>query len=235
MRIDIITAFPGIVEAPLQESIVGRAIKNSLVSINIHDLRKWTRDRHHTIDDMPYGGGAGMVYKVEPLFDSLHEIFGKTEAQKREVILTSPRGKRFDQDRAVRASLNDQLIIICGHYKGVDERIKSFFPIEEISIGDFVMSGGEIPAAAMVDAVVRLIPGVLGDADSAFSDSFNDYLLDCEYYTRPEIFRGIKVPDVLLSGNHQKIAEWRLKRKETITREQRPDLYKKYIKKIKIK
>jgi tRNA (guanine37-N1)-methyltransferase len=233
MRIDIITAFPGILSAPFQESIVGRAVKNDLVSIYLHDLRNWTRDKHRTIDDMPYGGGAGMIYKVEPICHCLEEIFENTGLLKRKIILTSPRGSRFDQEKAVKFSLFDQIVIICGHYKGVDERIKSFFPIEEVSIGDYILSGGEIPAAVIVDALVRLVPGALGDADSAFSDSFNDYLLDCDYYTRPEVFRNIRVPQVLLSGDHQKIADWRLKRKEAITRDKRPDLYKKYIKKIK--
>jgi tRNA (guanine37-N1)-methyltransferase len=235
MQIDIITAFPVMLSAPLQESMIGRAVKSGLASIYIHDLRDWTHDKHHTIDDTPYGGGAGMVYKIEPLFECLQDLIDKSGDRKRQLILTSPRGEVFNQDRAVRFSLLDQLIIICGHYKGVDERIKAFFPIVEVSIGDFVLSGGEIPAAAIADAVVRLVPGVLGDADSAFSDSFNDYLLDCEYYTRPENFRGKKVPAVLLSGDHKKIDAWRLERKEIITRERRPDLYKKYKRHIKIK
>lgn len=231
MQIDIVTAFPKMVLLPLQESIVGRAISKSLVRINTHDLRNWTDDKHRTIDDTPYGGGAGMVYKVEPLYKCLSEIFEKNESENREIILTSPRGKVFDQEKAIKLSLIDHLVIICGHYKGIDERIKEFFPIKEFSIGDYVLSGGEIPAIVMIDAVVRLLPGVLSDIDSALSDSFNDYLLDCDYYTRPDNFRGISVPKVLLSGNHKKIEEWRLNQKETITKSQRPDLYKKYIKK----
>jgi len=235
MQIDIITAFPKMVLLPLQESIVGRAISKNLVRITTHDLRNWTEDKHRTIDDSPYGGGAGMVFKVEPLYKCLSEIFEKNESENREIILTSPRGKVFDQDKAIKLSLIDHLVIICGHYKGIDERIKEFFPIRELSIGDYILSGGEIPATALIDAVVRLLPGVLGDIDSALSDSFNDYLLDCGYYTRPENFKGILVPKVLLSGNHKKIEEWRLEQKEDITKNERPDLYKKYIKRIKLK
>jgi len=231
MQIDIITAFPKMVSAPLGESIVGRAISKNLVRINTHDLRDWTEDRHRTIDDAPYGGGAGMVYKIEPLHRCLKEIFENTDSENREVVLTSPRGGVFNQDEAIKLSLIDHLIIICGHYKGVDQRIKSFFPINEVSIGDFILSGGEIPAVIIVDALVRLLPGVLSDIDSAMTDSFSDYLLDCDYYTRPEKFKGHAVPEVLLSGDHKKIENWRLAQREDITRKQRPDLYKKYKKK----
>ncbi len=231
MQIDIITAFPKMVSVPLEESIIGRAANRDIVKINIHDLRAWTEDRHRTIDDAPYGGGAGMVYKVEPLHKCLTEIFEKKEHPSREILLTSPRGKTFDQAAAVKLSLIDHLIIICGHYKGIDERLKSFFPVNEISLGDYVLSGGEIPATVIVDSVVRLLPGVLGDVDSAFTDSFNDYLLDCDYYTRPENFKGVSVPEILLSGNHDKIDKWRLAQREAITKDRRPDLYKKYLKK----
>ncbi len=235
MQVDIITAFPQMVSIPLQESIVGRAITKKLVRLNIHDLRNWTADKHRTIDDAPYGGGAGMVYKIEPLYKCIKEIFDNSDAKKREIILTSPRGKQFDQKKAIKLSLIDQIIIICGHYKGIDERLKSFFPIKELSIGDYILSGGEPAAAVIADAVIRLLPGVIGDIDSAMSDSFSEYLLDCDYYTRPEEFKGEKVPQVLLSGNHKKIDSWRLHQKEKITEERRPDLYKKYIKRIKIK
>ena len=235
MQIDIITAFPNIVSMPLRESIVGRAISGNLVHINTHDLRKWTTDRHHTIDDTPYGGGAGMVYKIEPLYLCLKEIFDKSESDNREIVLTSPRGEVFKQEKAVKLSLREHIIIICGHYKGIDQRITSLFPVTEISIGDYVLSGGEIPAVVLVDAVVRLLPGVLGDIDSALTDSFHDYLLDCDYYTRPETYKGIVVPEVLLSGDHKKIEDWRLKQREKITSQKRPDLYKNYLKSLKIK
>jgi tRNA (guanine37-N1)-methyltransferase len=220
------------VSIPLEESIVGRAVKKDIVSINTHDLRDWTEDKHRTVDDAPYGGGAGMVFKIQPLYECLSEILEKSNASSRQIILTTPRGVRFDQDKSVKLSLIEQLIIICGHYKGVDERLKSFFPITEVSLGDFILSGGEIPATAIVDSVVRLLPGVLGDMDSAFTDSFNDYLLDCDYYTRPEHFKGVSVPEILLSGDHDKINKWRLNQKKAITKDRRPDLYKKYLKKI---
>jgi len=235
MQIDVITAFPNMVSTPLSESIVGRAISKNLVEIIIHDLRDWTEDKHRTIDDTPYGGGAGMVYKIEPLHKCITEIFENTESNNREIMLTSPRGEMFVQEKAVKMSLVDHLLIICGHYKGVDERLKEFFPINEISVGDYVLSGGEIPAVIIVDAVVRLLPGVLSDIDSAMTDSFNDNLLDCDYYTRPEKFNGVSVPDVLLSGDHKKIENWRQEQRERITREKRPDLYEKYKKNIKIK
>jgi tRNA (guanine37-N1)-methyltransferase len=235
MQIDIITAFPEMVATPLRYSITGRAVSKNLVNIRVHDLRDWTNDKHRTIDDAPYGGGAGMVYKVEPLYKCLTELFEKSDIAKKEIILTSPRGEQFVHEKAVRLSFVDQLIIICGHYKGVDERIKSFFPIKEISIGDYVLSGGEIPALVIVDTLVRLVPGVLGDVNSAFTDSFTDYLLDCDNYTRPEVFKGQAVPQILLSGDHDEIDTWQLQQREEITRQKRPDLYKKYIKKVKIK
>ena len=228
MQIDIITAFPEIVEPPLGKSIVARAVSKGLVKLNIHNLRDWTNDKHKTIDDAPYGGGAGMVYKVEPLYNALSEVLEKSELNHRQILLTSPRGDQFDQDESVKLSLLDQIIIICGHYKGVDERIKSFFPVREISIGDYILSGGELPAAVITDAVIRLVPGVLNDIDSAMTDSFQDDLLDCDYYTRPESFNGHAVPPVLLSGDHKKIEEWRLKRRVEITKQNRPDIYKKY-------
>lgn len=228
MQIDIITAFPNMISVPLNESIVGRANSKNLVQINIHDLRDWTEDKHRTIDDTPYGGGAGMIFKIEPLYKCIKDIFEKTESTYREIVLTSPRGRMFDQEEAIKISLVDHLIVICGHYKGVDERIKSFFPIKEVSVGDYVLSGGEIPALLIVDAVVRLLPGVISDIDSAMTDSFSDFLLDCDYYTRPENFKGESVPEILLSGDHKKIENWRLKQREQITQERRPDLYKKY-------
>lgn len=232
MQIDIITAFPSIVYEPLQHSIIKKAQHNKIVTINVHDLRKWTKDRHKTIDDAPYGGGAGMIFKVEPLYDCLSEITKKTIQDNQVIVLTSPRGEKYSQKKATQLSLIENLIIICGHYKGVDERIKSFFPIEEVSIGDYVLSGGEIPALVMVDSVIRLLPGAINDVDSAWSDSFSDHLLDCDYYTRPESFKGINVPEVLLSGDHEKIKDWRHKQRIDKTKKCRPELYKKYKKEI---
>ena len=228
MQIDIITAFPKIVTEPLQQSIIKRAQQNNIVTINVHDLRKWAKDRHRTIDDAPYGGGAGMIFKIKPLYDCLSEISNNATGRKVKILLTSPRGEKLSQEKATKFSNEDSLIIICGHYKGVDERIKSFFPIEEISIGDYVLSGGEIPALAIVDTVVRLLPGAISDIDSAWTDSFSENLLDCDYYTRPESFNGEDVPEVLLSGDHSKINKWRENKSIEITKKNRPDLYKKY-------
>ena len=233
MQIDIITAFPQIITEPLQQSIIKRAQQNNIVTINVHDLRNWAKDRHRTIDDAPYGGGAGMIFKIEPLYNCLSEISQKTSGKKVKILLTSPRGEILSQGNATKLSFEDNLIIICGHYKGIDERIKTFFPIDEISIGDYVLSGGEIPALTIVDAVVRLLPGAISDIDSAWTDSFSENLLDCDYYTRPESFKGNNVPEVLLSGDHKKINEWRENKSIEITKKNRPDLYKKYIKELK--
>jgi tRNA (guanine37-N1)-methyltransferase len=233
MKIDIITVFPAIVTAPLNQSIIKRAKRKKAVQININDLRGWTIDKHKTVDDAPYGGGSGMIFKVEPLFRCLQDLTRNSQAKKSKIILTSPRGGLFDYKTAVRLSLLDHLIIICGHYKGVDERIKSLYPIQEISIGDYVLSGGELAALVMIDALVRLLPGVLNDIDSALTDSFNDLLLDCDYYTRPAVFQSKSVPKILLSGDHKKIESWRQRCKEKITRKNRPDLYQKYRKEIK--
>ena len=217
----------------LQFSIIKRAIQKSVVKIRVHNLRDWATDKHKTIDDAPYGGGPGMIYMIEPLYNAIEDIISNQDSEKREIILTSPRGNVLVQDTAVKYSLMDHLVIICGHYKGVDERLKEFFPITEVSIGDFVLSGGEYPALVIVDAVVRLLPGVLSDIDSAWSDSFNDNLLDCDYYTRPEDFKGKGIPDVLKSGDHKKIESWKLLQREEITKKKRPDIYKKYINEIK--
>ena len=234
MIIDVVTAFPPMMTGPVQHSMVGRAVKLGMVKINIHDLRDWTEDRHRTIDDTPYGGGAGMIFKVEPLYKCLTELM-QGAGDRVKIMLTSPQGRLFDQPEAVKSSMLDHIILICGHYKGVDERIKKFFPIEEVSIGDVVLSGGEIAALVVIDAIVRLLPGVLGDMDSAFTDSFSDGLLDCEYYTRPENFKGEVVPGVLLSGDHRRIEQWRHERREAVTRSKRPDLYKKYKEEFKHK
>jgi len=233
MVIDILSAFPAMVTDSLQFSIIKRAIQKSVVKIRVHNLRDWATDKHKTIDDAPYGGGPGMIYMIEPLYNAIEDIISNQDSEKREIILTSPRGNVLVQDTAVKYSLMDHLVIICGHYKGVDERLKEFFPITEVSIGDFVLSGGEYPALVIVDAVVRLLPGVLSDIDSAWSDSFNDNLLDCDYYTRPEDFKGKGIPDVLKSGDHKKIESWKLLQREEITKKKRPDIYKKYINEIK--
>jgi len=228
MRIDIITGFPQILEEPLAQSIIGQGVKKGIAEIHLHNLRDFTFDRHRTIDDYPYGGGAGMVLKVEPIVLALESVFSGKDSDLARFILPSPRGGVFDQKTAIKFSLTDHLVFICGHFKGIDERLLDFYPVEEISIGDFVISSGEIAALVMIDALIRLLPGVISDIESAWTDSFNDELLDAPCYTRPEQFRGKSVPEVLLSGNHQKIEAWRLEKKEELTRIRRPDLYKKY-------
>jgi tRNA (guanine37-N1)-methyltransferase len=220
LRIDIITLFPDIFFGPFKESIIGRAIKQGLVEINTVNLRKYTHDERGTVDDKPYGGGPGMLMKVEPLFEAVEDL--RTEQSL--VILTSPQGKRFNQKMAVEMTAHDHLIIICGHYEGVDERVRAGLIDREISIGDYVLTSGNLAAMVMTDAIVRLLPGVLGSAESSVDESFANGLLEYPQYTRPVEFRNMKVPDVLLSGNHAEIAAWRLKQSQERTRQCRPDL-----------
>jgi tRNA (guanine37-N1)-methyltransferase len=225
MRIDIITIFPEIF-APLKASILKRAEDKGLIEINIHNLRDFTKDRHRKVDDAPYGGGRGMVLRCEPLFSAVEHV--KKGNKRAKVVLTTPQGKLFTQDTAKKLSKEKGLIIICGHYEGIDERVSSIVD-EEISIGDYVLTGGELPAMVITDSTARLIPGVLPDEAPVY-DSFEEYLLDWECYTRPEVFKDMKVPEILLSGDHKKIEDWRKKQALKRTRERRPDLYKKYLK-----
>jgi tRNA (guanine37-N1)-methyltransferase len=220
MKIDIITLFPEICRAPLSESIMKRARKQGIVDLHIHNLRDWTTDRHHVADDAPFGGGQGMVMKPEPIFAAVEELRRQTS----KVVLMSPAGHRFDQAMAAQLSGESHLIIICGHYEGVDHRVIERLVDLEISIGDYVLTNGAIAAIALVDAVVRLLPGVLGDEQSALDDSFSRGLLEAPQYTRPAEFRSWKVPDVLLSGNHAEIEKWRNEQAIRRTRENRPDL-----------
>ncbi len=233
MIIDIITGFPDIVEQPLNQSIIKRARDKQAAEIVVHNLRDYTTDRHKTIDDYPYGGGPGMVLKVEPFYKCLNKILDERKTNP-EIFILSPRGEKFNQRQAEKLSQNEHIILLCGHYKGIDERIKKFFDVKEISIGDYVLSSGEIAALVVVDSITRLLPGVISDINSAWSDSFSEQLLDAPYYTRPDVFNGKKVPDVLLTGNHEKIEQWRLKEREHATKKIRPDLYKKYLKINKI-
>ncbi len=234
MRIDIITGFPKILQGPLDESIIKMGRRKQAVAIEVHDLRDFTTDKHRTIDDYPYGGGPGMVLKIEPFYRALQNIFLERDVHKAHIIMPSPRGRKLEQKVVTELSLKEHLVFLCGHYKGIDERIHDFYRIDEISIGDFILSSGEIATLVMIDAIVRLLPGVIKDIDSAWTDSFTeDELLDVPYYTRPEEFMGVKVPEVLLSGNHQKIAEWRRKMREKITKLRRPDLYRKYLESMK--
>ena len=212
--------------SPFKEGIIKRAIEKGIVEIHICDLRDFTHDKHRITDDYPYGGGAGMIMIPGPLKEAIEKINEKTQSK---VILMTPQGERLTQSKARELSLLNRVTIICGRYEGVDERIRLYFVDEEISIGDYILSGGEIPAMVLVDAMVRLIPGVLGDEDSVKEDSFSSDLLEYPQYTRPEIFHGYRVPEVLLSGNHEKIRKWRRMESLKRTLERRPDLLKKTI------
>lgn len=223
MRIDIVTALPGLVEEPLRHSIVRRARESDAATIAVHDLRDHANDKHKQIDDYPFGGGAGMVLKPEPFFRAV-EAIGTKHGTPDEVIFLTPDGHRFNQSTANRLSMQDHLILLAGHYKGIDQRVREALVTRELSIGDYVLSGGELPALVVTDAIVRLLPGVLGDASSALTDSFQDDLLDAPVYTRPAEFRGHSVPEVLRSGDHKRVEAWRDKQRLEKTRRRRPDL-----------
>lgn len=225
MQIDILTIFPSMFSGPLDESLIKKAQEKKLVEIRVHDIRHFAEDKHRTVDDTPFGGGSGMVMKVAPLWKALESILGERKNERQtSIILTTPQGEKFSQEKAKEFSLKNHLIIICGHYKGVDERLGKLYPLEEVSIGDYVLTGGEIPALTILDAVVRMIPGVLGDFESAQADSFYDGILGPPQYTRPAEFRGLKVPKVLLSGDHEEIRLWRKKEALKRTLQRRPDL-----------
>lgn len=226
LRIDIISGVPALLDGPLNHSIVGRARQDNLVEIVVHDLRDYSEDKHKKIDDYPYGGGAGMVLSAQPIFSCIEKL--KKEREYDEIIFTAPDGKRFEQADANTLSLKRNIIFICGHYKGVDQRVRDALVTSEYSIGDYVLSGGELPAMVMTDAIVRLIPGAIGDAESALSDSFQNELLDGPVYTRPAEFKGMEVPEVLRSGDHKKVEKWREEQSIKQTKERRPDLYKKF-------
>ena len=228
MKIDILTLFPEICRAPLNESMMKRAQENGLIDLQIRNLRDWTADKHHIVDDAPFGGGQGMVMKPEPIFAAVESLREKSEIRnpKSEIILMSPAGKRLDQKMATELSREEHLIIICGHYEGVDHRVIEHLVDLEISIGDYVLTNGAIAAVVLVDAVVRLLPGVLGHEQSAADDSFSAGLLETPQYTRPAEFRGWKVPEVLLSGNHAEIEKWRKAQALRRTKQNRPDLLK---------
>ena len=224
MRIDILTAVPELLESPLGYSIVKRARDKGMAEINVINLHEFTADKYKSVDDYAFGGGAGMVMMIEPVFKAIEKL--KSERDYDEIIYTSPDGEKFTQKIANRLSLLNNIIILAGHYKGVDQRIREHLVTMEISIGDFVLSGGELPAAAITDAIVRLLPGALGDEQSALSDSFQDDLLAPPVYTRPSEFKGWKVPDVLLSGHAAEIDKWRHEQSIVRTRKLRPDLLK---------
>ncbi len=223
MRVDILTLFPEMFESPLGHSILKRARENGLVDIVLTNIRDFTKDTFRKVDDKPYGGGPGMVMMPGPLFDCFEHIQNLSPEKGRTILLT-PQGQKFDQKKALELSAEKRLILIAGRYEGFDERIRIGLDAEQISIGDYVLSGGEIPAMVIIDAVVRLLPDVLGDEDSSKDDSFSAGLLEYPQYTRPEVFRDMKVPDILLSGDHAKIAEWRRQQAIERTKKWRPDL-----------
>lgn len=225
MTFDILTLFPGMFHGPFGESIICRAVNGGLIEIGLHNIRDYAADRHRTTDDAPYGGGAGMVMKVEPIASCLDAVRVGRPAAK--VVLTTPQGMPLTHDLASRLAREDGLIIICGRYEGVDERVRDLFVDYEVSLGDFVLTGGEIAAMALVDAVTRLVPGVLGSAESAAEDSFSEGLLEYPQYTRPPEFAGLAVPEVLLSGNHREILQWRRREALRKTLAMRPDLLSK--------
>jgi len=243
MKIDILTLFPEMFKGPFEESIVKRAQEKGLVKIKIHNLRNWAIDKRGSVDDKPYGGGVGMALRVEPIHEALQSLKSKVKNLKSKVILLDPAGKPFNQKKALELSKLNRLILICGHYEGVDERVREYLVDEEISIGDYILTGGELPAMVVIDTIVRLIPGVLKKPDAIKSESFSkleignkqslllrnwklETSLEYPQYTRPENFRGWKVPGVLLSGNHKKIEEWREKKALERTKKRRPDLLK---------
>ncbi len=222
MKIDVLTLFPAMFAGPLDESIVKRAREAKLLDLKIHNLRDWTHDRHKTVDDKPFGGGPGMLLKVEPLFEAI-ESLRRAETK---VILLSPSGRKFTQEIARELSQGKDLLLVCGSYEGFDERVREALADDELSIGDYVLTNGALPAMVVIDAVARLLPGVLGDDESSHDESFSAGLLEYPQYTRPAEFRGMKVPEVLLSGNHAEIEKWRREQAKSRTEKQRPDLLK---------
>jgi len=220
----VLTIFPEFFQGPFQHGVIEKAQRNGLIQIQVHDLRTWTQDRHRTVDDRPFGGGEGMVLKAQPIFEAVESIWPE-RASDRKVVLLSAQGRKFDQSVAREFAGLSELLIICGRYEGVDERVAEHLADEELSVGDFVLSGGELAAAMVIDVVARLKDGVLGNSDSAVYESFSeDGLLDCPQYTRPAEFRGWKAPEVLLGGNHEQIRQWRLQAAREKTARQRPDL-----------
>ena len=229
LRLDIFTLFPAWFETPLQQSVIGRALEQHIIKVKIHDIRAFTNDKHKVVDDYPYGGGGGMVLKMEPMFAAVEGVLDSFPPEsKPPVILLTPQGRTFDHEKALELISQGTIILICGHYEGVDERIREHLVTDEISIGDYVLSGGEAAAMVLIEAVGRLAPGVLGNRNAAENDSFATGLLEHPHYTRPEVFRNWEVPEVLLSGDHERIARWR--RKESLRRTflRRPDLLTKF-------
>lgn len=224
LRIDVVTIFPDLVRDAVRHGLVGKALERGLASVAAHDLRAWANDRHRRVDDAPFGGGPGMVMRAEPFFSAVESILPEGASPERPVILLSPRGDRFTHRKAREYASMERLVLLCGRYEGIDERVRTHLATEELSLGDFVLMGGEIAALAVIEASLRFVPGVLGDQDSSALDSFENGLLDHPHFTRPADFRGLKVPDVLMSGDHAEVARWRAQQAEGATRERRPDL-----------
>ncbi len=225
LRFDILTLFPGIFESPLKHSILKRGIEAGHLAVNLHDLRNWGVGRHRQLDDIPYGGGPGMVLKPEPIFAAVRELRAQS-GHEAPLIYLSPQGEKLSQPLAAELARPVALILLCGRYEGVDQRVIDRLVAREVSVGDFVVAGGELPALLLIEAVARHVPGVIGDGESVRADSFTDGLLDFPHYTRPPVFEGLEVPEVLREGNHAKIEKWRKAQAEAATRKKRPDLLK---------
>ncbi len=231
IQIDVLTIFPEYFTIPLQNSLLGKAIQEGIMKVKIHNIRDFAKDKHKTVDDTPYGGGPGMVMKCEPIFDAIDDLKGSNSLE--HIILLSPGGKILTQDKVKEMAQWKDFVLICGRYEGVDERIVENLITEEISIGDYVLSGGELPALVVIEAVSRMLPGVIGEWESVTNDSLYDGLLSYPQYTKPAEFRGMKVPEILLSGNHEKIRIWREEQSLSRTKKKRPDLLEKYLEKKK--
>ncbi|MBO5092600.1 MAG: tRNA (guanosine(37)-N1)-methyltransferase TrmD [Clostridia bacterium] len=228
MRFDILTLFPEVTNTVLSSSIIGRAVQNGIIEVQSHNIRDYTKDKHKKTDDTPYGGGKGMLMSTQPICDCFEAVKSTLEGSTK-VIYASPRGRIFNHEVARELAEYDNIVILCGHYEGIDQRVIDAIIDEEISIGDYVLTGGEIPACIMVDAISRLVPGVLSDKECYEKESIASGLLEYPQYTRPRVFNGVSVPEVLLSGHHENIDKWRLEKSLEITKERRPDLYEKYI------
>ena len=231
MRFHIMTLFPEIFNSYMDESIMKRAVEKGIIEVHIYNIRDFSNNKHKKVDDYPFGGGAGMVMTPQPIYDTYKHIITTHNINNPSVIYLTPKGKVYNQSMAKQMSLKEDIILLCGHYEGIDERIIDLIVTDEISIGDYVLTGGELPALIMIDSISRLIPGVLNQEESFEEESFKDNLLEYPHYTRPREFMGMKVPDILLSGNHKKIEQWRYDESVKVTKERRPDLYKKTCKK----
>ena len=235
MKINVMTLFPEIFNSYIGESMMKKAVDNNILAVNIYNIRDFSENKHKKVDDYPFGGGAGMVMTPQPILSTYRHIIEENKLEKPRVIYLSPKGKTFTQDMAKSLSKEDNLIFLCGHYEGIDQRVIDMIVTDELSIGDYVLTGGELPALVMIDSISRLIPGVLNKSESYEDETFEGDLLEYPQYTRPREYKGHKVPDVILSGNHQKIDQWRKEESEKLTKERRPDLWTSYIEKNLVK